>query len=103
MRELEPSSMAAAVQSRSAAPRRAGTRGRPLRPGVRNSSSSRRTTRWRPCGAKPERELLMWEALREATDEEMERDPTVLVMGEDVGHYGGSYKVTYDLYKKYGE
>ena len=49
------------------------------------------------------KELLMWEALREATDEEMERDPTVLVMGEDVGHYGGSYKVTYDLYKKYGE
>lgn len=24
-------------------------------------------------------------------------------VGEDVGHYGGSYKVTYDLYKKYGE
>lgn len=45
----------------------------------------------------------MWEALREAVDEEMERDPTVLVVGEDVGHYGGSYKVTYDLYKKYGE
>lgn len=49
------------------------------------------------------RQILMWEALREAVDEEMERDPTVLVMGEDVGHYGGSYKVTYDLYKKYGE
>lgn len=128
----------------------------------------------------------MWEALREATDEEMEKDPTVCVMGivvswinnasrllhphcslpsdrcaanqsarlqcaadkmhldltslvyarptndiiyhcrcfrsvdtrqtcssntdkdkwaagEDVGHYGGSYKVTYDLYKKYGD
>nr|QKY14959.1 pyruvate dehydrogenase E1 component subunit alpha - subunit beta (PDh-E1 BETA) [Polytomella parva] len=45
----------------------------------------------------------MWEALREAVDEEMERDPTVCVMGEDVGHYGGSYKVTYGLYKKYGE
>jgi pyruvate dehydrogenase E1 component beta subunit len=45
----------------------------------------------------------MWETLREAIDEEMEADPTVLVMGEDVGHYGGSYKVTYDLYKKYGE
>jgi hypothetical protein len=26
-----------------------------------------------------------------------------LPAGEDVGHYGGSYKVTYDLYKKYGE
>ncbi|KAI8475891.1 MAG: thiamine diphosphate-binding protein [Monoraphidium minutum] len=46
---------------------------------------------------------MMWEALREATDEEMERDPTVCVMGEDVGHYGGSYKVTYGLYKKYGD
>lgn len=23
--------------------------------------------------------------------------------GEDVGHYGGSYKCTYDLYKKYGD
>lgn len=113
----------------------------------------------------------MWETLREAIDEEMEADPTVLVMGmqplstnhpvitaygihpirpcmlvpdlnissllevrpnffqtkfthrypelnsnfctrsnvdlwfvgEDVGHYGGSYKCTYDLYKKYGD
>ena len=27
----------------------------------------------------------------------------VLCTGEDVGHYGGSYKVTYDLYKKFGE
>lgn len=26
-----------------------------------------------------------------------------MLSGEDVGHYGGSYKVTYDLYKKYGE
>jgi hypothetical protein len=49
------------------------------------------------------KELMMWEALREAVDEEMERDPTVCVMGEDVGHYGGSYKVTYGLYKKYGD
>lgn len=48
-------------------------------------------------------ETLMFNALREATDEEMARDNTVLVLGEDVGHYGGSYKVTKDLYKKYGE
>jgi pyruvate dehydrogenase E1 component beta subunit len=27
----------------------------------------------------------------------------VFVLGEDVGHYGGSYKVTKDLYRKYGE
>lgn len=27
----------------------------------------------------------------------------VVPAGEDVGHYGGSYKVTFDLYKKFGE
>lgn len=31
------------------------------------------------------KQLMMWEALREATDEEMERDPTVCVMGERWG------------------
>jgi pyruvate dehydrogenase E1 component beta subunit len=46
---------------------------------------------------------LMFNALREATDEEMARDNTVFVLGEDVGHYGGSYKVTKGLYEKYGE
>ncbi len=48
-------------------------------------------------------ETLMFNALREATDEEMARDNTVFVLVEDVGHYGGSYKVTKDLYKKYGD
>ncbi|MGF1513515.1 MAG: alpha-ketoacid dehydrogenase subunit beta [Elainellaceae cyanobacterium] len=48
-------------------------------------------------------EIFMFNALREAIDEEMARDPNVFVLGEDVGHYGGSYKVTKDLYKKYGE
>jgi len=48
-------------------------------------------------------EMMMWEALRQGLDEEMESDPTVCMMGEDVGHYGGSYKVSYGLYKKYGD
>ncbi len=48
-------------------------------------------------------ETLFFNALRAAIDEEMARDSAVLVMGEDVGHYGGSYKVTKDLYKKYGD
>jgi pyruvate dehydrogenase E1 component beta subunit len=48
-------------------------------------------------------ETLLFNALREAIDEEMARDPRVCVMGEDVGQYGGSYKVTKDLYNKYGE
>jgi len=46
---------------------------------------------------------LFFEALRDAIVEEMDRDPNVFVLGEDVGHYGGSYKVTKDLHKKYGE
>jgi pyruvate dehydrogenase E1 component beta subunit len=48
-------------------------------------------------------EVTFFNALREAINEEMERDPAVYVLGEDVGHYGGSYKVTKDLYKKYGD
>ena len=48
-------------------------------------------------------ETLLFNALRQAVDEEMARDETVFIMGEDVGHYGGSYKVTKDLAKKYGD
>lgn len=48
-------------------------------------------------------QTLLFNALRAAIDEEMARDPAVFVLGEDVGHYGGSYKVTKDLCQKYGE
>ncbi len=48
-------------------------------------------------------QTLLFNALREAIDEEMGNDSSVLVLGEDVGHYGGSYKVTKDLCKKYGD
>ncbi|VFQ81225.1 unnamed protein product [Cuscuta campestris] len=33
----------------------------------------------------------------------MARDPSVCVMGEDVGNYGGSYKVTKGMAEKYGD
>lgn len=49
------------------------------------------------------KKIFMFDALREATDEEMARDPRVFVIGEDVGHYGGSYKVTKGLHAKYGD
>jgi hypothetical protein len=39
--------------------------------------------------AAAKKQLMMWEALREATDEEMERDPTVCVMGERAGGVHG--------------
>lgn len=47
--------------------------------------------------------VFMFDALREATDEEMQKNSSVFVLGEDVGHYGGSYKVTKDLHSKYGD
>lgn len=47
--------------------------------------------------------VFLFDALREATDEEMQKDRSVFVLGEDVGHYGGSYKVTKDLHVKYGD
>nr|QCI06890.1 Pyruvate dehydrogenase E1 component beta subunit [Halydictyon mirabile] len=48
-------------------------------------------------------EVFLFDALREAIDEEMKKNASVLVLGEDIGHYGGSYKVTKDLHSKYGD
>ncbi|KAF8823061.1 pyruvate dehydrogenase complex subunit PD-HE1Beta [Cardiosporidium cionae] len=47
-------------------------------------------------------ERTLFQALHMATAEEMDRDKNVCVIGEDVGHYGGSYKVTKDLHYRYG-
>jgi pyruvate dehydrogenase E1 component subunit beta len=44
----------------------------------------------------------MREALRQAIDEEMQRDPTVFVLGEEVAEYNGAYKVTKGLLDKWG-
>ncbi len=48
-------------------------------------------------------ELLYWQALNRAMDLEMAADESVFTLGEDVGLYGGSYRVTEGLYAKYGE
>ena len=42
------------------------------------------------------------EALRRALDEELARDERVFLMGEEIGRFEGSYKVTAGLYAKYG-
>ncbi|MGA8163457.1 MAG: pyruvate dehydrogenase complex E1 component subunit beta [Waddliaceae bacterium] len=42
------------------------------------------------------------EALRQAIDEEMERDSRVFIIGEEVGEYNGAYKVTKGLLDKWG-
>ena len=43
------------------------------------------------------------EALNQALSEEMERDPDVFLMGEEVGLYNGAYKVSKGLLDKFGE
>ncbi len=47
-------------------------------------------------------EIMYWEAIRRAHDEEMANDPLVICMGEDIGVAGGTYKATNGLYDKYG-
>lgn len=44
----------------------------------------------------------MREALRQAMDEEMVRDPTVCIMGEEVAQYNGAYKVTKGMLDRWG-
>ena len=39
------------------------------------------------------------EALRRALDEELERDESVFLMGEEIGRFEGSYKVTAGLWQ----
>ena len=48
-------------------------------------------------------EITYLEAIREALFEEMERDPNVFCLGEDIGAYGGAFKVTDGLMAKFGE
>jgi pyruvate/2-oxoglutarate/acetoin dehydrogenase E1 component len=46
--------------------------------------------------------VTMLEAIRQAIFEEMERDPAVVSIGEDIGVYGGAFKVTAGLLERFG-
>jgi pyruvate/2-oxoglutarate/acetoin dehydrogenase E1 component len=48
-------------------------------------------------------EVTYLEALRQGMWEEMERDENVFILGEDIGVYGGAFKVTDGFQKKFGE
>ena len=76
-------------------PRGGATRSRTAR------SSSARTTTARPGALVSV--LRMREALRDAMAEEMRRDESVFVMGEDVGVFQGAFKVTEGLLDEFGE
>lgn len=47
--------------------------------------------------------ITMREAISQALWEEMERDPSVFIMGEEVGVWGGTYAVTKGFYDHFGE
>ena len=48
-------------------------------------------------------EVTYLEALRQGLREEMQRDERVFILGEDVGKYGGAFKVTEGLLAKFGD
>ena len=73
---------------------------------------------WSPCvppssspitfpGAEPVlptgRQLYFSQAIYEALDEELTRDTSIILMGEDIGCYGGAFGVTKGLWRKYGD
>jgi 2-oxoisovalerate dehydrogenase E1 component beta subunit len=49
------------------------------------------------------REVTYLEAISQALDEEMTRDERVFILGEDVGQYGGAFRITEGFLDKYGE
>ncbi|MCB2060549.1 MAG: alpha-ketoacid dehydrogenase subunit beta [Novosphingobium sp.] len=51
----------------------------------------------------PTRRLNMIEAINDALDIMLERDPNVVIMGEDVGYFGGVFRCTAGLQEKYGK
>src|ERR1700730_10861428 len=46
--------------------------------------------------------ITMLEGIRQAIFEEMDRDPAVVALGEDIGVYGGAFKVTEGLLARFG-
>lgn len=50
----------------------------------------------------PNQEVEMREAIHQALDEEMARDSTVFILGEEVAEYNGAYKVTKGMLDKWG-
>ena len=48
-------------------------------------------------------QMNMIQAVRSALDVMMDKDPTVVVLGQDVGYFGGVFRCTDGLQAKYGE
>ncbi len=57
----------------------------------------------KPEGEVAERRINMIEAINDALDIMLQRDPDVIVMGEDVGYFGGVFRCTAGLQEKHGK
>jgi len=56
-----------------------------------------------PENKTPSREISYMLAIREALQEEMRRDPTVFLLGEDIARHGGGFGVTQELWEEFGD
>ena len=67
------------------------------------SADAEKAARSQESGSGEMRELRYREAIREAIAEEMDANEDVFLMGEEVGHYQGAYKVSEGLLSQFGE
>lgn len=58
---------------------------------------------WRGYASGGVKEMTVREALNEALAEELEQNPKVFVLGEEVAQYNGAYKVTKGLLDRFGD
>jgi 2-oxoisovalerate dehydrogenase E1 component len=65
--------------------------------GGRSESAARLRAKDPAC-----RQIAYWQAINEALAEEMAADPSVILMGEDIGVYGGAYGATRGLLERFG-
>ncbi len=69
---------------------------------TKTSAEAQTSTTGGPASGKT-REMTYAEAIRDAMTLEMRRDPSVFVMGEDIGVYGGAFGVTVGMIEEFGE
>src|ERR1700736_3009322 len=69
---------------------------------IEASEETRASAGSRQGGTLAMAETTYLEAIRQALFEEMDRDPAVVLMGEDVGVYGGAFKVSEGLLERFG-
>ncbi|MDF3606072.1 pyruvate dehydrogenase complex E1 component subunit beta [Paracoccus sp. DMF-8] len=98
--EGESADAAPAPKAEAAAPSAAEPAPAPAQAAAPSAPAPDQSPDW-PEGT-PMKTMTVREALREAMTEEMERDETVFIMGEEVGEYQGAYKISQGLLEKFG-